>query len=94
MISNGYKMNIVVPYNEDAKRSIKKLQNSHLKPDEKRKEIRILQRYTVGISEWRKDQLNNAIYGICDNEILVLSEEYYDYEVGVLDKPKMDALML
>lgn len=94
VISNEYKMNIVVPYNEDAKRSIKKLQNSHLKPDEKRKEIRILQRYTVGISEWRKDQLNNAIYGICDNEILVLSEEYYDYEVGVLDKPKMDALML
>ena len=94
VISDEYKTNIVVPYNEDAKRSIQKLQNNYLKPDEQRKEIRTLQRYTVGISEWRKDKLSNVIYGICDNEILVLSEGYYDNEVGVLDKPKMDTLMI
>ena len=94
VISNEYETNIVVPYNEDAKRSIQKLQNNYLKPDEQRKEIRTLQRYTVGISEWRKDKLSNVIYGICDNEILVLSEGYYDNEVGVLDKPKMDTLII
>ena len=94
VISNESKISIVIPYDEKAKTSIEKLKSNYLKGDEKRKEIRLLQRYTVGISEWRRDKLNNVIHQICDNEILVLSEGYYDEEVGVSDDPKMDILMM
>lgn len=94
VISNEYKTNIVIPYDEKARSSIEKLESGRLKPDDKRKELRMLQRYTVGIPEWRKDKLNNVVQEICDNEILVLSEGYYDNEVGVLDNPKMDTLLI
>lgn len=94
VISNEYKINIVIPYDENAKRSIERLENNRLKADEQRKELRILQRYTVGIAEYRRDKLSNAIHDICDKKILVLSEGYYDNEIGVLDNPKMDILMM
>lgn len=94
VISNEYKINIVIPYDENAKRSIERLESNRLKADEQRKELRILQRYTVGIAEYRRDKLSNAIHDICDKKILVLSEGYYDNEIGVLDNPKMDILMM
>lgn len=94
VISNEYKINIVIPYDENAKRSIERLESNRLKADEQRKELRILQRYTVGIAEYRRDKLSNAIHDICDKKILVLSEGYYDNEIGVLDNPKMDTLMM
>lgn len=94
VISNEHKVNVVIPYNEEAKTSIAKLESHHLRPDEQRKEIRKLQRYTVCISEHRRDKLNNAVQRICDNEILVVNEGYYDHEVGVLDNPKMNILMI
>ena len=56
---------------------------------EKKKILRKLQRYTVGISETRKDKLGNAIYETSEG-ILVLSDGYYDKKVGVVDEPKMD----
>lgn len=56
---------------------------------EKKKILRKLQRYTVGISEIRKDKLGNAIYETSEG-ILVLSDGYYDKKVGVVDEPKMD----
>ena len=56
---------------------------------EKKKILRKLQRYTVGISETRKGKLGNAIYET-DEGILVLSDGYYDKKVGVVDEPKMD----
>ena len=38
----------------------------------------------------QKERLNNAIYQISDEEILVLSEGYYSNEVGVLEEPQMN----
>ena len=54
--------------------------------------LRKLQRYTVGISETRKNQLGNAIYESNDKEILILNDGYYDENVGVLDEPQMGYL--
>lgn len=90
VISNDYKINVVVPYNYEAKELIAKLNSNYLDLDEGKRMIRRLQRYSLGISEYRKNKLNNALYEICDGEILVLSEGYYDREVGVTDIPKMD----
>ena len=89
VISNDYKVNIVVPYNDEAKRIIAELSDDSLEFDERKRKIRILQRYTVGISKYRRDELNNAIYDVCDEEIQVLSEGYYDECIGVTDRPKM-----
>ena len=48
----------------------------------------------MGISEERKNKLGNAIHEICNGEILVLCDGYYDKEVGVVDEPNMEFQML
>lgn len=94
VISNEYKTNIVIEYDETAKKSIQKLESNRLNQEEQRKEIRVLQRYTVGISENKRNKLGNAIHEICDKKILVLSDGYYDHEIGVLDNPQMNTLVI
>ena len=64
--------------------------DEYLPWEEKQKMLRELQKYTVGISEAQKERLNNAIYQISDEEILVLSEGDYSNEVGVLEEPQMN----
>lgn len=94
VISNEHKINIIVPYDKTARECIDRLKNPYLSLEEQRKELRKLQRYTVGISESRRNALNNAVQSICDGEILVLNEDYYDQELGVLDEPKMATLIM
>ena len=55
--------------------------------------LRKLQRYTVGIPAYRRDKLNNAVECI-NNEILILSSDYYSKEVGVLDEPELKMLFV
>lgn len=90
VIPNDYKVNIVVPYNDEAKQLLNELSQVYLDIGVKKKILRKLQRYTVGISEDRKTKLGNAIYESCNKEILILSDGYYDKEVGVVDEPKME----
>lgn len=88
VISNTCKLSVVVPYEEKTEQLIEEL--LHAKTEtEKKKILRKLQRYTVGISENRRRNLGNAIYEN-DEGILVLSDGYYDKKVGVADEPKMD----
>lgn len=94
VISDDHKVNIVIPYDEHARQLLTKLEAGNLIPDEQRKMIRLLQRYTVGISETRRNRLSNAIWEICGGVILELGEDYYDDEVGVLDDPRMDFLVI
>ena len=90
VISNDYKVNIVVPYNDEAKELLNELSQEYLELEEQKRILRKLQRYIIGISETRKENLNNAIYEICNGEVLVLCDGYYDKEVGVVDEPKME----
>ena len=46
------------------------------------------------LDEKRKEKLGNAIYEICNGEILVLCDGYYNKEVGVVDEPNMELQML
>lgn len=94
VISDECKVNIIVPYDEKAKASIRRLEDNYIKADEKRRELRKLQRYTVGISAARRDELNNSVRLICQNEILVLSEDYYDSDIGVSKESKMKNLIM
>ena len=89
-ISNDYKVSIVVPYNDEAKQLLDELSQVYLDTGIKKRILRKLQRYTVGISESRKTKLGNAIYESCNREVLILSDGYYDKEVGIVDEPRME----
>ena len=88
VISDNYKVSVVVPYEMEAEQLLEKLSQARLEV-EKKKILRKLQRYTVGISETRKGKLGNAIYENSEG-IRILSDGYYDKKVGVVDEPKMD----
>ena len=88
VISNDYKVNVVVPYNNEARELLSELSQEY--QDIQKQILRKLQRYTVGISEFRKEKLGNAIYETCNGEVLALCDGYYSEEVGVLDEPKME----
>ena len=90
VISNDYKVSIVVPYNDEAKQLLDELSQVYLDTGIKKRILRKLQRYTVGISESRKTKLGNAIYESCNREVLILSDGYYDKEVGIVDEPRME----
>ncbi len=91
VISEDEEVNIIVPYDDIAKQSIEKLHNPYLTLNEQKQELRKLQSYTVGISRYKKEQLNNAIdNNVCKGTVSVLMEGYYDEKVGVLDSPKLE----
>lgn len=89
VISNDYKVSVVVPYNNEARELLSELSREYLDIEIQKKVLRQLQRYTVGISETRKEKLGNAIYECCDGEVMVLCDGYYNEEVGVVDEPNM-----
>ena len=89
VISDDYKINVVVPYNDEAKELLNELSREYLDIETQKKILRQLQRYTVGISATRKEKLGNAIYECRNGEVMVLCDGYYDEEVGVVDEPNM-----
>ena len=88
VITDTHKISVVVPYGNEPKRLLEELSQTQ-EEAEKKKILRKLQRYTVGISENRENKLGNAIY---ENEegILVLCDGYYDKKAGVVDEPEME----
>ena len=54
VISNDYKVSVVVPYNDEARELLDKLSQDYLEIEEQKKDFKKLQRYTVGISEKKK----------------------------------------
>lgn len=88
VISDTYKLSVVVPYGIELKLLLKELSQVRTET-EKKKILRKLQRYTVGISESRRNKLGNTVYENSEG-ILVLCDGYYDKKVGVVDEPKMD----
>lgn len=94
VISNDHKVSVVVLYNEEARQLLEEAQQAYPQTGERKKIFRKLQRYTVGISETRKERLGNAIYASCDKEILVLCDGYYDQEAGVVEEPHMESCFL
>lgn len=88
VISNDYKVNIIVPYESETDQLLDELVQASTEI-EKKKILRKLQKYTVGISETRKNKLGNAVYENSEG-VLVLCEGYYDEKVGVIDEPKLE----
>lgn len=87
VITDTHKISVVVPYGNEPKRLLEELSQTQTEA-EKKKILRKLQRYTVGILENRKNKLGNAIYEK-EEGILVLCDGYYDKKAGVVDEPEM-----
>lgn len=51
-----------------------------------------LQQYTVRVSQHYVDRLSKAIRRIGESEILVLSKDFYDENVGILEECKLEFL--
>lgn len=90
VISEDGKVDVVVEYDDAAKEQIDALRNPYIPIDEQRQAVRKLQKYTVGISNWQREELSNAVTAVCDGKILVLSENYYSRETGVSMEPVME----
>ena len=87
MIPEDGKADVVVEYDNTAKKLIDTLRDPYISLNEQQRVIRTLQKYTVGISDWLRRELGNAITDVCDGRILVLSENYYSRETGVSLEP-------
>lgn len=94
VIGNDYKINVVVPYDDEVATLLNEMEKDFLDLEERRKIFRKLQRFTVGISKKRKEDLGNAIYETNEGEILVLCDGYYNKEIGVVDEPEMQSIFI
>lgn len=88
VIQEDNKVTVVVPYDEDARRAIDTLENKNISLEKQKKAIRILQRYSVGISTKQLERLGRAVHKTENTDVLVLSMDYYDKKEGVLDEPQ------
>jgi len=87
VIPEDGKIDVVVEYNEEAKNQIDVLRDFNKSVGERRRAMRRLQPYTVGISEQLRQKLGNALSSIHDEPFQVLSENYYSKEIGVSEEP-------
>lgn len=95
VIENQGKINVIVEYDETAKKLIDYLQDETRLLSEKKQDLRNLQPYIVGISKQMIAELGKAISPTCDNRFFVLSENYYSKKTGVSTFPVgMDTLMI
>lgn len=77
---------VVVSYGE-SEELINALQRED-DPDEKRKILRKLQRYTVNLSDAMMRRMGSgAVYGIEENRVMKLDSRYYEQSTGVREEP-------
>lgn len=88
VIQEDEKVTVVVPYDNTAEREIEKLEDRYATLAEKKKALRVLQRYSVGIHENLVKNLGEALYRIQEVEVYVLNIDYYDKQLGILETPK------
>lgn len=94
VIPEDGKVEVVVSYKDEVNNILDELNNPYLSKSKQKRNMRLLQGYTVGISRYLKDQLGNAVSSVCGGKILVLNESYYDESTGVLDRPKMTSIFM
>ena len=88
VIEDDAKIAVVVPYNEEAEELIDELGSAKTDAFTKKRLLRQMQLYTVGISQTLRDKLGNAVYPVGDIGVLALSKSYYDNKTGVSETPK------
>lgn len=93
VIPEDGKIDVIVEYDETAKKQLAVLENDFLGVENKKQALRKLQPYTVGISPSMCANLGNAVRTLCDGAIGVLSEDYYSKETGVSEYPLQSSFL-
>ena len=88
VIEDNAQISVVVPYNEEAEKLIAALGSAKNDAVPRKRLLRQMQRYTVGISQTMRDKLGNAVYPVGDTGVLALNKSYYDNKTGVSETPK------
>ena len=83
---------MVIPYDDVCIEVISTLEKKNYSISEKRSNMQKLQQYTVRVSQHYVDRLSKAIRRIGESEILVLSKDFYDENVGILEECKLEFL--
>ena len=91
VIEDTGKIAVLIPYNEEAKELIGRLERG-TNVGEQKKILRKLQRYVVNLSADEVARLGNAIRTIADGMAMVLNENYYSTKTGVRDTPVLEVL--
>lgn len=81
------KQDVIVEYNDDALRHIKKLLSARLISD-KKMELRYLQQYTVQLSEYTMRKIGAGVRFEENAGVFILMRLYYHGDFGVSDDPK------
>ena len=87
-IDEETKVTVVIPYDGTAEKAIGILEEEYAALSEQKKAARILQQYSVGISEILLKKLGRAVHKIENSAVNVLSIDYYDKKEGVLEEPR------
>lgn len=85
VIQEDQKISVIVPYDENAKNLIRKLEDRYVSFEDQKRILRSLQRYTVGVSPHKKDLLETAARPVGEAGVLVWNMEYYDANTGVTE---------
>lgn len=88
VIEDDAKITVVVPYNEEAEELIAELSSARADAFTKKRLLRQMQRYAVGISQNMRDKLGNAVYPVGDTGVLAMNKSYYDNKTGVSETPE------
>ncbi|MCQ5121157.1 CRISPR-associated helicase Cas3' [Massilicoli timonensis] len=92
LIADDGKIDVVIPYDDVCIEVISTLEKKNYSISEKRSNMQKLQQYTVRVSQHYVDRLSKAIRRIGESEILVLSKDFYDENVGILEECKLEFL--
>lgn len=88
VIPEDGKFQVVVEHEDYTAPRIHELEQGNCSFERRRDILRELQLVTVGIAQQTKEIIGNGIYTVCDNQLFVLRENYYDNKTGVLKEPK------
>lgn len=80
------KENLIVEYGQEVKKLLNTLNKKETPVWEQRQILRKLQRYTVAVTKEDLQRLQNGIYMVYENSVRVLSDRYYDKDLGVVHK--------
>lgn len=84
---NGMR-DVIVEYNDDARKHIEKLLSSGFISEQKR-ELRFLQQYTIQLMPCMIDKLGAGIRFEDKAGVMILSADWYDEIYGVTEEPRV-----
>lgn len=92
MISEEEKKSVIVAIDNVSREQIEVLKDQYSSFYEKERALKVLQRYSIGISSQMFNTLSDVIYRLSDIDICILNGDYYSKKIGILQNPEANFL--